>query len=68
MKLDRNPKQALKTIEKSERKNGPVTQVAVELPGETKAAGSAGQGCRDQVVQISVGRGGQFQGSEALES
>merc|ERR1712159_392408 len=42
-----------------------LSQVRVELTWESEAAGNTGEGGRDQMVEITVGWGGQFQGSEA---
>ena len=42
-----------------------LAQVSVELAGEPEAGGHTGHGQGDQVVQISVGGGGEFEGSEA---
>ena len=42
-----------------------LSQVRVELTGETEAAGHAGHGGGDQVVKITVGGGGELEGSEA---
>jgi hypothetical protein len=41
------------------------SQVRVQLTGETEAAGNSGHGGGDQVVQVTIGGGGQLQGSEA---
>jgi len=40
-------------------------EVSVELTGEPEAGRHAGHGQGDQVVQVTVGRGGQLQGPEA---
>ena len=45
--------------------HGDLAQVAVELTREAEAAGHAGHGGGHQVVQVTVGRGGQLQGAEA---
>ena len=37
-------------------------EVSVELTGEPEAGRHAGHGQGDQVVQVTVGRGGQLQG------
>jgi len=42
-----------------------LSQVRVELTGETEAAGHAGHGGGDQVVKITVGGGGELEGTEA---
>ena len=41
-----------------------LSQVGVQLTGESEAAGDSGHGGRHQVVQVSISGGGQFQGSE----
>lgn len=41
-----------------------LSQVRVELTGESQAAGDTGDGSRHQVVQVTIGGGGQFQSSE----
>mmetsp|Transcript_46051 Transcript_46051/g.82909 ORF Transcript_46051/g.82909 Transcript_46051/m.82909 type:complete len:277 (-) Transcript_46051:608-1438(-) len=41
-----------------------LTEVTVELSREAKTAGSAGESCRDEVVQISVRWSGKFQSAE----
>lgn len=41
------------------------SQVGVELTWESEAGGNSGDTGRDEVVQVSVGWGGQLQGSEA---
>lgn len=45
--------------------DGQLSQVRVELSWESEAAGDSGHGGGDEVVKISVGWGGQLQGSEA---
>ena len=45
--------------------NGDLAQIAVQLTGEAETAGGAGKGGGDQMVQITVGGGGQLQRSEA---
>merc|ERR1719326_2501505 len=42
-----------------------LSEIGVELTGETEAAGDTGEGSRDQVVKITVGWGGELKGSEA---
>jgi hypothetical protein len=42
-----------------------LSEVRVELTGESEAAGNAGHDGRDQVVQITISGGGEFEGSEA---
>ena len=41
------------------------SEVRVELTRETEAASDTGHGGRDQVVQVTIGGGSQFEGSEA---
>jgi len=45
--------------------NSELSQVGVKLTGEAEAAGDTGEGSRDQVVKITVGGGGELEGSEA---
>ncbi len=45
--------------------HGQLAQVAVQLAGEAQAAGGSADGGRHQVVQVTVGGGGQLQGAEA---
>jgi len=45
--------------------NSQLSEVRVQLTGETEAAGDTGHGGRDQVVQVTIGGGSKFQGSEA---
>merc|ERR1712151_846511 len=42
-----------------------LSQVRVKLTWESEAAGDTGEGGRDEMVQISVGWGGELEGSEA---
>jgi hypothetical protein len=42
-----------------------LSQVRVELTWEAEAAGDTGESSRDQVVKITVGGGGELEGSEA---
>ena len=42
-----------------------LSQVRVELTWESEAAGDTGEGGRDEVVKITVGWGGELEGSEA---
>ena len=42
-----------------------LSQVRVELTWESETAGDTGEGGRDEMVQISVGWGGELEGSEA---
>jgi hypothetical protein len=44
---------------------GQFSQVSVQLTGESKAGGHTRHGCRDQMVQVTVGWSGQLKGSEA---
>merc|ERR1712100_684513 len=45
--------------------DGNLTEIAVQLTRESDAAGDSGHSGGDQVVQITVGRGGELQGTEA---
>jgi hypothetical protein len=45
--------------------DGQFTQIGVQLTGETQTSGHAGHGQRHQMVQVTVGGGGQLQGPEA---
>ena len=45
--------------------DGQFPQVSVELTGEPEAGGDTGHGGADQMVQVTVGGGGEFQGTEA---
>jgi hypothetical protein len=45
--------------------HGKLTKIAVKLTRETKGACGTADSSRDQVVKITVGRGGQLQGTEA---
>ena len=38
--------------------DGQFSQVRVQLTGESEAAGNSGHGGRDQVVQVTISRGG----------
>jgi len=42
-----------------------LSQVRVELTGESEAAGDTGESGRDEMVKITVGGGGELEGSEA---
>ncbi len=44
---------------------GQLSEVRVELTWESETTGDSRHGSRDQVVQVTIGWGGQFQGSEA---
>jgi len=41
-----------------------LSQIRVQLTGESETTGDSGHGGRDQMVQVSIGGGGQFQSSE----
>merc|ERR1712167_169021 len=45
--------------------HGELAEVGVELTGETEAAGDTGESSGDEMVKITVGRGGELEGSEA---
>jgi hypothetical protein len=42
-----------------------LSEVGVELTGESEAAGDTGESSRDEMVKITVGGGGELEGSEA---
>ena len=42
-----------------------LSEVGVELTWESEAAGNTGESGRDQVVKITIGWGGELEGSEA---
>ena len=42
-----------------------LSEIGVELTGESEAAGDTGEGGRDEMVKITVGGGGELEGSEA---
>ena len=42
-----------------------LTEIGVQLAGEAEAGGDSRHGGRDQMVQVTVGGGGQLQGTEA---
>jgi hypothetical protein len=44
---------------------GELSQVRVELTWESETAGDTGEGGRDKMVKITVGWGGELEGSEA---
>ena len=44
---------------------GELSQIRVELTWESEAAGDSRHGSRDEVVEVSVGWGGELEGSEA---
>merc|ERR1712100_935715 len=45
--------------------NSELSEIGVKLTWEAEAAGDTGEGSRDQVVKITVGWGGELEGSEA---
>ena len=45
--------------------NTDLAEVGVELSGETEAAGDTGEGGRDEMVKVTVGGGGELEGTEA---
>merc|ERR1712072_832448 len=45
--------------------NGELSEIGVELTGESEAAGEAGEGGGHEMVKITVGGGGELEGSEA---
>ena len=45
--------------------DGEFSEIRVELTGEPEAAGNSGHGSGDEMVEISVGGGGELEGSEA---
>ena len=45
--------------------NSQFSQIGVQLTGESQAAGNTGHSGRDQVVEVTIGGGSQFKGSEA---
>merc|ERR1712057_38368 len=45
--------------------HGELSEVGVELTGESQAAGEAGEGGGHEMVEITVGGGGELEGSEA---
>ena len=42
-----------------------LSQVRVELTWESEAAGDTGESSRDEMVKITIGWGGELEGSEA---
>merc|ERR1712203_826151 len=44
---------------------GELSEIGVELSGESEAAGDSGDGSGDEVVKVTVGGGGELEGSEA---
>jgi len=45
--------------------NSQFSQIGVQLTGESKTTGNSGHSGGNQMVKITIGGGGQFQGSEA---
>ena len=45
--------------------NGELSQVRVQLTWESKTTGDSGHGSGDEMVQVTIGWGGEFQSSEA---
>jgi hypothetical protein len=45
--------------------DGEFSEIGVQLTGESEAGGDTGHGGGDEVVQVTVGWGGEFQGPEA---
>ena len=45
--------------------DGQFTEISVQLAGESETGGDSGHGGRDEMVQVTVGWGGELQGSEA---
>jgi len=45
--------------------DGELSEIGVELTGETEAAGHTGESGRDEMVKITIGGGGELEGSEA---
>jgi len=45
--------------------DGKLTEIGVELTWETETAGNTGHGSGDEMVEITVGWGGELEGSEA---
>ena len=45
--------------------DGELAEVGVELTRETEAAGNTGDGGRNEMVEITVGRGGELEGAKA---
>ena len=41
------------------------TEISVELTGESETGGDSGHSGGDKMVQVTIGWGGEFQGSEA---
>jgi hypothetical protein len=45
--------------------NSELSEIGVELTGESEAAGESGDGSGDEMVKITIGGGGELEGSEA---
>ena len=45
--------------------DGQFSEISVELTGESETGCDSGHGGRDKMVQVTVGWGGELQGSEA---
>lgn len=45
--------------------DGQFSEIRVELTGESETSGDTRHDDRDEVVEVTVGRGGEFEGSEA---
>jgi hypothetical protein len=45
--------------------DGEFSEIRVELTRETKTSGDTRHYCRDEVVEVSIGRGGEFEGTNA---
>merc|ERR1711957_197323 len=45
--------------------DGELSEVGVELTGESEAAGDSGEGGGDEMVKVTVGGGGELEGPEA---
>ena len=45
--------------------DGQLSEISIQLAREAEAGGDPGHGGRDEMVQVTIGRSGQFQGAEA---
>ena len=45
--------------------DGELSEIGVQLTGESEAGGDTAHGGGDEVVQVTVGGGGELEGSEA---
>ena len=45
--------------------DGQFSEISVKLTGESETGGDSGHGGGDEMVQVTVGWGGELQGSEA---